>query len=220
MRVLVVEDDRDVSDAIRNALTLESHQPEVVRDGAAALAALSENRYDLAILDLGLPQISGLEVLRQTRASGNAVPILVLTARDLTADRVAGLDAGADDYLTKPFDIQELNARLRAIARRSHGRASPILQCRGVSVDPASRAVSVNGASVDLSRTEYAILLQLIENAGRVVKREDLISNLYGWGTDALDSNAIDVHVSHLRRKLGKDFIRTLRGVGHIVDPQ
>lgn len=218
MRVLVVEDDRDVSDAIRNALTLESHQAEVVHDGAAALTALNENRYDLAILDLGLPHVSGLEVLRQTRAGGNAIPILVLTARDLTADRVAGLDAGADDYLTKPFDIQELNARLRAIARRSQGRASPILQCRGVSVDPASRAVSVNGTAVDLSRTEYAILLQLIENAGRVVKREDLISNLYGWGTDTLDSNAIDVHVSHLRRKLGKDFIRTLRGVGHIVD--
>jgi two-component system response regulator QseB len=218
--VLVIEDDRDVSDAIRNALTLESHQAEVVRDGAAALAALNENRYDLAILDLGLPNVSGLDVLKQTRSSGNAIPILVLTARDLTADRVAGLDAGADDYLTKPFDIQELNARLRAIARRSHGRAAPILQCRGVSVDPASRAVSVNGSPVDLSRTEYAILLQLIENAGRVVKREDLISNLYGWGTDALDSNAIDVHVSHLRRKIGKDFIRTLRGVGHIVDSQ
>lgn len=219
MRVLVVEDDRDVSDAIRNALALESHQAEVAHDGATALAALNANRFDLAILDLGLPQVSGLDVLKQTRASGNAIPILVLTARDLTADRVAGLDAGADDYLTKPFDIQELNARLRAIARRSQGRASPLLQCRGVSVDPASRAVSLNGTAVDLSRTEYAILLQLVENAGRVVKREDLISNLYGWGTDTLDSNAIDVHVSHLRRKLGKDFIRTLRGVGHIVDP-
>lgn len=219
MRVLVVEDDRDVSDAIRNALALESHQAEIAYDGAAALAALSENRFDLAILDLGLPQVSGLDVLKQTRASGNAIPILVLTARELTADRVAGLDAGADDYLTKPFDIQELNARLRAIARRSQGRASPLLQCRGVSVDPASRAVTLNGTAVDLSRTEYAILLQLVENAGRVVKREDLISNLYGWGTDTLDSNAIDVHVSHLRRKLGKDFIRTLRGVGHIVDP-
>jgi two-component system response regulator QseB len=219
VRVLVVEDDRDVSDAIRNALALESHHAEVARDGAAALAALSENRFDLAILDLGLPQVGGLDVLKRTRASGNAIPILVLTARDLTADRVAGLDAGADDYLTKPFDIQELNARLRAIARRSQGRASPILQCRGVNVDPASRAVSLRGTPVDLSRTEYAILLQLVENAGRVVKREDLISNLYGWGTDTLDSNAIDVHVSHLRRKLGKDFIRTLRGVGHIVDP-
>jgi len=219
VRVLVVEDDRDVSDAIRNALALESHHTEVAHDGASALAALADNRFDLAILDLGLPHVSGLEVLKQTRANGNAIPILVLTARDLTADRVAGLDAGADDYLTKPFDIQELNARLRALARRSQGRASPRLQCRGVSVDPASRAVSLNGTSVDLSRTEYAILLQLVENAGRVVKREDLISNLYGWGTDTLDSNAIDVHVSHLRRKLGKDFIRTLRGVGHIVDP-
>ena len=218
MRVLVVEDDRDVSDAIRNALALESHHADVVHDGAAAIAALKDNRFDLAILDLGLPDVSGLEVLRNVRASGSAIPILVLTARDLTADRVAGLDAGADDYLTKPFDIQELNARLRAIARRSQGRASPILQCRGVSVDPAARAVSVNGLPVDLSRTEYAILLQLIENAGRVVKREDLVSNLYGWGADSLDSNAIDVHVSHLRRKLGKDFIRTLRGVGHIVD--
>jgi two-component system response regulator QseB len=218
LRVIVVEDDRDVSDAIRNALLLDSHHAEVVRSGADALACLDENRFDLMILDLGLPQVSGLEVLRQLRAKGNAIPVLILTARDLTADRVAGLDAGADDYLTKPFDIQELSARLRALARRSQGRASPVLRCRGVSVDPASRVVNVDSAPVDVSRTEYAILLQLIENAGRVVRREELVSNLYGWSSDAIDSNAIDVHVSHLRRKLGKDFIRTLRGVGYIVD--
>lgn len=220
MRILVVEDDRDVADAIRNALALESHYAEVVRDGAAALTTLETNRFDLVILDLGLPHVSGLNVLRQIRANGNAIPILILTARDLTADRVAGLDAGADDYLTKPFDILELSARLRAIARRSHGRASPILQCRGVSIDPAARLVTANDSTIELSRTEYAILLQLIENAGRVVRREDLISNLYGWGADAIDSNAIDVHVSHLRRKIGKDLIRTLRGVGYIVDLQ
>ncbi len=218
MRVLVVEDDRDVSDAIRNALLLESHHAEVVRDGVQALSMLDDECFDLVILDLGLPQLDGLEVLRQVRAKGNSTPILILTARDLTSDRVAGLDAGADDYLTKPFDIQELSARLRALARRAKGRASPTLQCRGVSIDPGARAVVLNGAPVDVSRTEYEILLQLLEHAGRVVRREDLISHLYGWGADAIDSNAIDVHVSHLRRKLGKDLIRTLRGVGYIVD--
>jgi DNA-binding response OmpR family regulator len=162
--------------------------------------------------------MSGLEVLRKMRAQGNAVPVLILTARDLTADRVAGLDAGADDYLTKPFDIEELAARLRAITRRSHGRASPLLTCGPVTVNPASRTVALQGATVAVSRTEYAILLRLIERAGQVVSREELISNLYGWETDEVDSNTIDVHVLHLRRKLGKDYIRTLRGVGYMVE--
>jgi DNA-binding response OmpR family regulator len=158
--------------------------------------------------------------LRQLRAAGNGVPVLILTARDLTADRVAGLDAGADDYLTKPFDIQELSARLRAITRRSHGRATPKLQCGALVVDPAARTVMLDGSPVDVSRTQYAILLQLLEHVGRVVTREEILSNLYGWETDAIDSNTIDVHVSHLRRKLGKEYIRTLRGVGYIVDPR
>ena len=218
--MLVVEDDADVSHAIRNALSLEAHHADVVRDGVQALAALERESFDLLILDLGLPRVDGLEVLQRLRASGNAIPILILTARDLTADRVAGLDAGADDYLTKPFDIKELAARLRAVTRRSKGRASSELKCRDVSVDPAARAVTLNGEPVEVSRTEYAILLQLIEHAGRVVRRHDLINSLYGWGADGIDSNTIDVHVSHLRRKLGKDFIRTLRGVGYIVDLQ
>lgn len=218
MRVLLVEDDPDVSDAIRNALMLESHCAEVLRSGPQALAAMQSESFDAMILDLGLPRMSGLEVLRKLRSQGSSVPVLILTARDLTADRVAGLDAGADDYLTKPFDIQELSARLRAITRRSHGRASPILQCGGLTIDPASRSVSLNGERVDVSRTQYAILLQLLEHAGQVVSREELISNLYGWETDAIDSNTIDVHILYLRRKLGKDYIRTLRGVGYIVD--
>lgn len=218
MRVLVVEDDRDVADAIRNALLLDSHGADVVSDGAAALAALDGGRFDLMVLDLGLPKLGGFEVLHTLRTNGNAIPILILTARDLPADRVAGLDAGADDYLTKPFDIQELSARLRAIARRSQGRAAPMVSCRGITIDPAAHAVSANGEPVEVSRTEYAILLQLLENVGRVVRRDDVALNLYGNSTEGADSNAIDVHVSHLRRKLGKDFIRTLRGVGYIVD--
>jgi DNA-binding response OmpR family regulator len=218
MRVLLVEDDPDVSDAVRNALLLESHCAEVLRSGPQALAALQTESFDAVILDLGLPRMSGLEVLRKMRAQGNAVPVLILTARDLTADRVAGLDAGADDYLTKPFDIEELAARLRAITRRSHGRASPLLTCGPVTVNPASRTVALQGATVAVSRTEYAILLRLIERAGQVVSREELISNLYGWETDEVDSNTIDVHVLHLRRKLGKDYIRTLRGVGYMVE--
>jgi len=218
MRALLVEDDPDVSEAIRNALAIESHCAEVLRDGSQAAAALKTDTFDVVILDLGLPRMSGLEVLKQLRAAGNTVPVLILTARDLTADRVAGLDAGADDYLTKPFDIEELSARLRAITRRAHGRASPLLSCGPLCVDPASRSVSLNGARVDISRTQYAILLQLLEHVGQVVTREDIVNNLYGWETDAIDSNTIDVHISHLRRKLGRDYIRTLRGVGYIVD--
>ena len=217
MRVLLVEDDPDVSEAIRNALALDSHCAEVLHDGSQATQALKTDHFDAVILDLGLPRTSGLEILKQLRAAGNNVPVLILTARDLTADRVAGLDAGADDYLTKPFDIQELSARLRAITRRSHGRATPILQCGGLKIDPASRAVSLDGVVIDVSRTQYAILLQLVEHVGQVVSREDIVSNLYGWETDAIDSNTINVHISHLRRKLGKDYIRTLRGVGYIV---
>jgi len=218
MRVLLVEDDVDVSSAIRNALLLESHCVEVLRNGEQALAALQTDSFNAVVLDLGLPRMSGLEVLHKLRDQGNAVPVLILTARDLTADRVAGLDAGADDYLTKPFDIQELAARLRAITRRSQGRAAPHLQCGGVTINPASHSVTLRGAPVAVSRMEYAILLQLLERAGEVVSREALISNLYGWETDAIDSNTLDVHVLHLRRKLGKDYIRTLRGVGYIVD--
>src|SRR5262245_6354068 len=185
MRVLLVEDDNDVSEAIRNALALDAHCVEVLQDGSQAFAALKTENYDAVVLDLGLPRTSGLEVLRQLRAAGNGVPVLILTARDLTADRVAGLDAGADDYLTKPFDIQELSARLRAITRRSHGRATPTLQCGALVVDPAARTVILDGSPVDVSRTQYAILLQLLEHVGRVVTREEILSNLYGWETDA-----------------------------------
>jgi two-component system response regulator QseB len=220
MRVLLVEDDADVSDAVRNALLLESHCVEILQDGQQALAALQASSFDVVILDLGLPRMSGLDVLRRVRSLGGMgdVPILILTARDLIADRVAGLDAGADDYLTKPFDVDELNARIRAITRRRHGRTMPTIECGVISLDPASRAVYVDGKSVEISGREYAILLQLMEHAGQVVKREQLMANLYGWDTGAIGSNTIDVHVSHLRSKLGGEFIRTVRGVGFIVD--
>lgn len=218
MRILLVEDDLDVSDALRSALSLDAHCVEVLSDGAQAIAAFDTDSFDAVILDLGLPRLGGLEVLQRIRNAGHRVPVLILTARDQITDRVAGLDAGADDYLTKPFDMYELSARLRAIARRSHGRATPTIVCGEVKIDPANRTVKRGDELVDISPREYAILLQLMDCAGEVVNRERLMSNLYGWDIDAIDSNTVDVHISHLRRKLGKDFIRTVRGVGYIVD--
>lgn len=220
MRILLVEDDLDVSDALRSALSLEAHCVEVLRDGVQAMTAFATDRFDAVILDLGLPRMGGLEVLTRLRAAGKNVPVLILTARDQIADRVTGLDAGADDYLTKPFDMYELSARLRAIARRSHGRAAPIIVCGEVQIDPARRMVMRGGQTVDISPREYAILIQLMDNAGTVVNRERLMETLYGWDIEAIDSNTVDVHISHLRRKLGKDFIRTIRGIGYIVDSE
>jgi two-component system, OmpR family, response regulator QseB len=220
VRVLLVEDDADVSDALSNALSLEAHRVEVLREGSLALAALETDAFDAVILDLGLPHMDGLEVLRRIRSTGNTVPVLILTARDQVHDRVAGLDSGADDYLPKPFDIYELNARLRAITRRSHGRATPRITAGGVELDPATREVRRDGVVVDISPKEYAILSLLMESLGEVVSRERLTTALYGWDLDGIDSNTLDVHLSHLRRKLGKDLIRTLRGIGYIIDRQ
>lgn len=217
MRVLVVEDDADVSDALSSALALESHHVDVLRDGAQALAACQVEKFDAIILDLGLPRVDGLEVLRRLREAGHDTPILVLTARDQIDDRVRGLDAGADDYLAKPFDMYELSARLRALARRSHGRATPSIVCGDVHLNPATRRVTCGGELIELPPKEYSILFQLMDNAGQVVSRERLMAGLYGWEVDDIDSNTVDVHIFHLRRKLGREFVRTVRGVGFIV---
>lgn len=214
MRLLLVEDDCDLGDGLQTGLAQAGFTVDWVRDGASADAALAGNDFSLLILDLGLPAMEGLEVLRRLRGRGQSLPVLILTARDSTGEKVAGLDAGADDYLIKPIDLDELAARIRALLRRSGGRATPVLQVGDIRLDPAAHTVELEGRPINLSAREFSILQLLLENAGRVISRSQLESSLYGWG-DALESNAVEVHIHHLRRKLGAERIRTLRGVGY-----
>ena len=188
-----------------------------LQDGASALHALSSEPFDLAVLDLGLPRMDGLQVLRELRDRHQAVPVLVLTARDGIQDRIAGLDAGADDYLIKPFDSAELKARIRALLRRSAGRAEPLIQLRGVTLDPQSQQVTFEGKPVNLSRKEFVLLHELMAQPDRVLTRDRLEQSLYGWNEE-VDSNTLEVHIHHLRRKLFSGLIRTLRGVGYMIE--
>jgi two-component system, OmpR family, response regulator QseB len=216
MRFLLVEDDRMIGDSLRAALRMDGHAVDWVRDAAAAQATLASERFDLVLLDLGLPQGDGLEVLRAVRARGDAVPVIVLTARDGPGDKVAGLDAGADDYLVKPFDLDELGARIRAVLRRQAGRAMPLLQHGGVTLDPATRQVHQGGQPVLLSAREYAVLELLMQRPGAVLSRAMIEDRLYGWGEE-IESNAVSVYVHQLRKKLGAEFIRSMRGVGYFL---
>jgi two-component system, OmpR family, response regulator QseB len=217
MRVLLVEDDAALAAGVRTALRPEGHAVDWLADGVAAQQALRQQSYDLVVLDIGLPGADGLQVLQQLRAAGSAVPVLLLTARDATADRIAGLDAGADDYLVKPFDVDELKARLRALLRRSAGRPQPLIELRGVRLDPATLVVQLHGREVSLSRREFVLLHELLAQPGRVLTRDQLEGVLYGWGEE-VESNAIEVHVHHLRKKLFPGLIRTLRGIGYVID--
>ncbi len=217
MRLLLVEDDADLGEAVRVALKPEGYTVDWVRDGASALHALSHESFALAILDLGLPGMDGLEVLARLRAAANPVPVLVLTARDATADRIAGLDAGADDYLVKPFEVDELKARLRALLRRSFNRPQTALEYRDVRLDPTTQEVSLHGRPVALQRKEFLLLHQLLSQPGRVFTRDRLEEVLYGWNEE-VESNALEVHVHHLRRKLFPGLIRTVRGVGYMIE--
>lgn len=217
MRLLLVEDDSLLGDGIRVGLQQAGFVVDWVRDGQAGKLALQAETYALVVLDLGLPRLSGPELLKWLRGAGNDIPVLILTARDTVADRVGGLDAGADDYLIKPFDLDELAARIRALLRRASGRAAPLISHGKLEVDPASRQVMLDGRPVELSPREFAILLVLLEGAGRALSREQLEQSLYGWGEE-VESNAVEVHIHHLRRKLGADLIRTIRGVGYLVD--
>jgi DNA-binding response OmpR family regulator len=185
-----------------------------LQDGVQARTALASEQYAAVVLDLGLPRLDGLSLLRELRASGNTTPVLVLTARDSTLDKVKGLDSGADDYLIKPVDLDELNARLRALIRRSSGQASPVLKSGGVELDPALHQARLRGTSVELPAKELAVLEILLRNAGRIVSRSQLESALYGW-SEGVESNAVEVHIHHLRRKLGAERIHTLRGLGY-----
>lgn len=216
MRLLLVEDDPLLGDALCVGLRQEGHAVDWVKDGAAADAALASESFDLVVLDLGLPRRSGLEVLRALRARGQGLPVLILTARDATAEKVAGLDAGADDYLVKPVELDELAARVRALLRRAAGRAQPVLRLGDLELDPAARRVTLADAPVELSAREFALLQMLLENAGRVLTREKLEASLYGW-RDEPESNALEVHIHHLRKKLGAERIKTLRGIGYMM---
>lgn len=217
MRILLVEDDPLLGDGVRAGVAQEGYAVDWVQDGKSALAALEAERYDLVLLDLGLPRMSGLDVLAALRSRGNGVPVLILTARDRVADRVAGLDAGADDYLVKPFDLDELAARVRALARRQAGRAEPVIRHGDIVLDPAAHSVTLDGKPVELSPREFGVLRELLQNAGTVLSKARLEQSLYGWDQE-LGSNAVEVHIHHLRRKLGTHLIKTLRGIGYTVE--
>jgi len=217
MRILLIEDDESLGEGLRTALRRAALTVDWLRDGASALAALRDGGVDLAVLDLGLPQMDGMEVIRQARRAGVTTPILVLSARERPADRALGLDAGADDYLGKPFDTAELLARVRALLRRTGGRAQPTLRMGALELDPSRLEVIWRGRTLDLPRREFALLRLLMEQRGRPISRESAQQRLYGWDED-VSSNALDVHVHALRKKLDPALIRTLRGVGYALD--
>jgi two-component system, OmpR family, response regulator len=216
MRLLLVEDDNMIGEAVRTGLRQEGFTVDWVREAEAGDAALRTEPYALLLLDLGLPRKSGLDWLRELRRRGDPTPVLVVTARDAVADRIAGLDSGADDYLVKPFDLEELAARVRAVLRRRAGRAEPLLQHGDLTLDPATRQASFNGQPVTLSAREYALLAALLERPGAILSRAQLEQRLYGWGEE-IESNAVEVHIHHLRKKLGTDVIRNVRGLGYTL---
>lgn len=219
MRVLLAEDDTNLADAIFLGLKHYGHTVDHVDNGNAVVDAvcnLQEN-FDAIVLDLGLPGLDGMEALRKIRAKSITTPVIILTARDTLADRVNGLDAGSDDYMTKPFELEELAARLRAVQRRNREQTTVLVKHNDISLDPASHTVKKAGDTVAISRREFALLQKLLENSGRVISREQLNQTLYGWGEN-IDSNALEVHVHNLRKRLGTKLIRTIRGVGYMVD--
>jgi two-component system response regulator QseB len=217
MRILLVEDDELLGEGLAMALVDAGHVVDWLKDGASGLAALGQEEFDVVLLDLGLPRMDGMAMLGRVRARSNDVPVIILTARDTLDDRVTGLDAGADDYLVKPFEIDELHARLRAVARRRAGRSRTQVVHGDLELDPVARQAKWKGEPVELRRREYDLLEMLVENAGRILSRDKLEQRLYGW-QEEVESNAVEVHVHHLRRKLDPAVIRTVRGVGYVVD--
>ena len=218
MRILLVEDDRLLGEAVRDGLRQEGYVVDWVRNGGAALAALSTSSFSALVLDLGLPDSDGLALLRRLRQSGQATPVVIVTARDRVSDRIGGLDAGADDYLIKPFDIDELGARLRAITRRADGCAESLLIAGEVVLDLRQRTVTRHGTPAALTAREYALVELLMRKAGCLVTRAEIEEELYGFD-DHIASNAIEVHIHNLRRKLGPQFITNLKGRGYRVEP-
>lgn len=219
MRLLLVEDDEMIGKSIREGLRREGYGIDWVRDGWAAEQSLTATDYDLLILDLGLPRVHGLQVLKNTRQKGKKIPVLVITARDGVEDRVNGLDAGADDYLVKPFSMSELGARVRALLRRSAGQADPVFRHADVELNPLTREVLFNKKNIALSQREFALLESLIRHPGTVISRTSLEQSIYAWGQE-VESNAVEVHISKLRKKLTPKLIKTVRGVGYKIAEQ
>ncbi|EJO57037.1 response regulator receiver domain protein [Burkholderia multivorans CF2] len=216
MRILLVEDDRMIAEGVRKALRSDGFAVDWVQDGESALTALGGEAYDLLLLDLGLPKRDGIDVLRTLRARGLSLPVLIVTARDAIADRVKGLDAGADDYLVKPFDLDELGARMRALIRRQAGRSESLIRHGALTLDPASHQVTLDGAPVALSAREFALLEALLARPGAVLSKSQLEEKMYGWGEE-IGSNTVEVYIHALRKKLGSDLIRNVRGLGYMV---
>jgi len=216
MRVLLVEDDVMVGEAVRKGLRQDGFAIDWVQDGHAAELALQQEQYALLLLDIGLPKKSGLAVLQALRSRGDKIAVLITTARDAVSDRVAGLDAGANDYLIKPYDLEELGARMRALLRRQSGRADSLIQVGDVCLNPASHEVTLAGQPVSLSAREFALLHAFLDRPGVVLSRAQLEEKLYGWD-DSIESNAVEVHIHALRKKLGSDFIKNVRGIGYLV---
>ena len=217
MRLLLVEDDTMIGEVVLDLLRAEHYAVDWVKDGEMADTALLQSQaYDLVLLDLGLPRKDGIEVLRSMRARKDQTPVLVATARDSVEQRIAGLDAGADDYVLKPYDLDELLARIRALLRRSAGRGEPVFEYKNITINPATREVQVDGAMVTLSAREWAVLEPLLARPGVVFSRAQLEEKLYGWKDD-IRSNAVEVYVHGLRKKLGSELIQTVRGLGYVV---
>ena len=218
MRLLLVEDDAMIAEAIRTGLKRDGFTVDWVGDGDSADRVLRTEKFDVLLLDLGLPRKDGLQVLKSLRARHESMPVLIITARDAVSDRVQGLDAGADDYLIKPFDLEELAARIRALLRRKSGHTAPEFEHLGVRLNPATHQVTQNGREITLSPREFALLQLLLERPGNILSRAQIEQRLYGWGEE-VESNAVEVHIHGLRRKLGTDFILNVRGVGYRVRP-
>ena len=216
MRILLIEDDAMIGKAVRQGLSQAGFAVDWVTDGRAAELSLANGVYDLAVLDLGLPKKDGIAILTTLRSMGNSMPVLIASARDTVRDRIVGLEAGADDYVLKPFDLDELVARVRALLRRHAGSGSPLLQFGALVLDPVRKAVTQGGGTVELSAKEFAVLEALMQRPGAVLSREQLEESVYGWGEE-VGSNAIEVHLHHLRKKLGAAVIKNVRGVGYRV---
>ncbi|ESS69427.1 transcriptional regulatory protein QseB [Methyloglobulus morosus KoM1] len=219
MRLLLVEDDEILGDGLSAGLKMEGYAVDWLTNGKLADEALKMSCYELVVLDLNLPDMDGLSILRALRARKDETPVLVLTAKDTVPDRVEGLDSGADDFVIKPFELDEVCARLRALARRNEGRGTPTIEYKGLILDPASHQVTFNGEKVELSQKEFEILSFLMGNIGRVVSRARLEESLYSWNSD-IESNTVEVHIHYLRKKLDSGIIRTVRGVGYIIDSE
>ncbi len=217
MRILLIEDDTTLGKTVKEGLHEKGYIVDWLEDGESAKFAIKKEQFDLVILDLGLPRILGLDLLQYMRSEGITLPVIILTARETLADKVEGFDNGADDFLTKPFELDELCARIRACSRRASGRANVTLQYKNIILDPAAHRVTLDGKHVNFPRREFALLHKLMESSGQVVSREHLMQSIYGWEKN-VDSNALEVHIHSLRKKLRTDFIHTIRGIGYMVE--